>query len=49
MTMKNSFKFKFDFNRVDSDVDSAYVYCSKNILVIIAIKICKSIGRNEKS
>lgn len=29
MTMKNSFKFKFDFNRVDSDVDSAYVYCSK--------------------
>ena len=30
MTMKNSFKFKFDFNRVDSDVDSAYVYCSNN-------------------
>ena len=34
MTMKNSFKFKFDFNRVDSDVDSAYVYCSKKISLL---------------
>ena len=49
MTMKNSFKFKFDFNSRLRRWFSVRLLQQKNILVIIAIKICKSIGRNEKS